>query len=92
MKGVSSVANPFFKQHGPGQVPSFIQEHGADVMLTGSMGYRAVSFFQQMGIQPVTGAGGTVRQSLERYLDGQLSGAEPCSESKEHHEQGHHHH
>jgi predicted Fe-Mo cluster-binding NifX family protein len=61
-------------------------------MLTGSMGYRAVSFFQQMGIQPVTGAGGTVRQSLERYLDGQLSGAEPCSESKEHHEQGHHHH
>jgi hypothetical protein len=32
----------------------------------------------------VTGAYGTVRQSVERYLGGQLKGAAPCKESEEH--------
>jgi hypothetical protein len=32
----------------------------------------------------VTGAYGTVRQSVERYLGGQLKGAAPCRESEEH--------
>ena len=91
VKDVSSVANPFCKQRGPGQIPAFIWEHGVDVMLTRGMGYRAMDFFQQMGIQSVTGAKGTVRQSLDSYLNGQLSGAEPCLKSTEHHEHGHHH-
>jgi predicted Fe-Mo cluster-binding NifX family protein len=54
-------------------------------MLTGGMGHRAVSFFEQYGIQPVTGASGTVRQALGSYLGGELYGVEPCSESHEHH-------
>jgi predicted Fe-Mo cluster-binding NifX family protein len=58
-------------------------------MLTGGMGHRAVSFFQQYGIEAVTGASGTVRQALQSYLGGGLSGAEPCAESEGHH---HHHH
>jgi hypothetical protein len=41
-------------------------------------------FFEQFGIQPVTGAAGTVRQSLERFLGGALEGAAPCRESVEH--------
>jgi hypothetical protein len=41
-------------------------------------------FFQQYGIEGVTGAYGTVRQSVERYLGGQLKGAAPCKESQEH--------
>jgi predicted Fe-Mo cluster-binding NifX family protein len=43
-----------------------------------------VAFFEQYGIQPVTGATGTVRQSVEQYLGGQLEGAAPCRESVEH--------
>jgi hypothetical protein len=53
-------------------------------MLTGGMGGRAIMFFQQFGIEGVTGAYGTVRQSLERYLGGALRGAAPCKESQEH--------
>jgi hypothetical protein len=53
-------------------------------MLTGGMGGRAIMFFQQFGIEGVTGAYGTVRQSVERYLGGQLKGAAPCKESEEH--------
>jgi predicted Fe-Mo cluster-binding NifX family protein len=84
VKEVREVDNPYFAQHQPGQVPAFINSLGADVMLTGGMGGRAIMFFQQFGIEGVTGAHGTVRQSVERYLGGQLKGAAPCKESEEH--------
>lgn len=81
---VTEVQNPFYESHQPGQVPGFVNEQGANVMLTGGMGGRAVQFFQQFGIEPVTGASGTVQRSLESYLGGELTGAEPCAESVEH--------
>jgi predicted Fe-Mo cluster-binding NifX family protein len=84
VKEVREVDNPYFGRHQPGQVPALIHSLGAHVMLTGGMGGRAIMFFQQFGIEGVTGAYGTVRQSVERYLGGQLSGAEPCRESHEH--------
>jgi predicted Fe-Mo cluster-binding NifX family protein len=88
VKTVTVVDNPFYGNHAPGQVPGFIHGQGANVMLAGGMGRRAVSFFQQYGIEAVTGASGTVRQALQSYLGGELSGVEPCAESQHHH---HHH-
>lgn len=82
--GIQEVDSPFYGQHEPGQVPGFIHNLGASVMLSGGMGGRAIMFFQQMGIEGVTGAYGTVRQSVERYLGGELKGAAPCSESEDH--------
>lgn len=81
---VAVVENPFYGQHQPGQVPHFIQSQGAHVMITGGMGGRAISFFQEYGIEPITGAFGTVRMALEAYLGGRLSGAQACHESREH--------
>jgi len=81
---VSAVNNPYYDNHSPGQVPAFISSHGVNVMLTGGMGHRAITFFEQFGIRPVTGAAGSVRQSLERYLGGALQGAAPCHESEAH--------
>ena len=81
---VETIANPYYPQHEPGQVPAFIHTLGAQVMLSGGMGGRAVAFFRQYGIEPATGAAGTVRESLSRYLGGDLQGAAPCSESVEH--------
>ncbi len=89
VKTVSTVTNPFFQQHQPGQVPGFINDQGAEVIITGGMGRRAITFFQQFNIEPVTGAFGTVTQVLENYLGGRLSGAQACRESMEH---AHHHH
>ena len=82
--GVQEVDSPFYGHHQPGQVPGFIHSLGANVMLAGGMGGRAIMFFDQLGIEGVTGACGTVRQSVERYLGGQLRGAAPCKESQEH--------
>lgn len=84
VREVRTVANPFYGNHRPGQVPGFIHAQGVDVMLTGGMGGRAIAFFQQYGIEVVTGAYGTVRTALEQYLGGQLQGAKPCAESVEH--------
>ena len=88
VQAVKSVDNPYYANHRPGQVPAFINSHEVNVMLTGGMGRRAITFFEQFGIQPVTGAAGTVRQSLNRYFKGVLGKAAPCRESVEH---AHHH-
>ena len=84
VQAVQSVDNPYYGQHSPGMVPGFIHSQGANVMLTGGMGRRAIGFFEQYGIEAVTGASGTVRYALECYLGGTLYGAEPCRESQEH--------
>jgi predicted Fe-Mo cluster-binding NifX family protein len=84
VREVREVDNPYFSHHQPGQVPAYVDSLGANVMLTGGMGGRAIMFFQQFGIEGVTGAYGTVRQSVERYLGGELQGAAPCKESQEH--------
>ena len=67
-----------------GQVPGFIKEQEADVMLSGGMGGRAIQFFAQFGIEPATGAVGTVAEAVACYLDGKLSGASSCAESEAH--------
>jgi len=80
---VRVIENPYYGQHAPGQVPGFIRDYGVDVMLTGGMGQRAIALFEEYGIEAVTGAEGTVRRALERYLQGQLVGVTPCQESQE---------
>ena len=84
VKDVRAVNNPYYGQHSPGMVPGFIHSQGVNVMLTGGMGRRAIGFFEQYGIEAVTGASGTVRHALESYLGGELRGAAPCRESIEH--------
>ncbi len=79
VEAVKTVDNPFYTSHQPGQVPQFINSLGADVMLSGGMGARAVEFFEQFGIKPVTGAMGTVQQSVEQFLGGKLDGVEACA-------------
>jgi predicted Fe-Mo cluster-binding NifX family protein len=81
---ISILENPFYGNHQPGQVPGFINAQGANVMLAGGMGRRAIGFFEQLGIQAVTGASGSVRHALEKYLGGELQEAAPCRESLQH--------
>lgn len=84
VRAVSAVENPFYGNHQPGQVPAFIHSQGADVMLAGGMGARAIQFFNDYGIDVATGAAGTVRMALDRYLNGQLFEAVACASSEEH--------
>lgn len=83
-KQVNVVSNPNYGRHAPGTVPTFIQNQGANVMLAGGMGRRAIALFEQYGIQAASGASGTVRHALEQYLGGELQGAAACSTSLGH--------
>jgi predicted Fe-Mo cluster-binding NifX family protein len=78
------VENPFYGQHQPGQVPGFVHSQGVEVMIARGMGGRALQFFEQLGVATATGATGTVREALARYMAGELQGAAPCKESIEH--------
>ena len=81
-----TLANPLQAGHQPGEVPAFIRSHGADVMVSGGMGVRAIRIFEQVGITAATGASGTVRQAVTDYLHGALAGASPCADSVQHHQ------
>lgn len=78
------VTNPFAEAHQPGQIPGFIHEQKANVILSGGMGGHAIQFFEELGIKAATGANGTVRHALEDYLGGNLKEAAPCDESVAH--------
>ena len=94
VQAIEVIDNPYYTGHQVGQIPQFIHEQQADIMLSGGMGGRAIQFFQQFGIQAATGAAGTVRQTLETYLGGELREAAPCAESVAHghgHDHNHKH-
>jgi len=94
IQSVSLIENPFFAAHEPGQVPGFIKEQNADVMLSGGMGGRAIQFFNQFGIEPATGATGTVENAVNCFLEGKIEGASSCAESEAHghgHDHDHNH-
>ncbi len=82
--GCEVVANPFLEGHQPGQIPQFISDQRAEVMLSGGMGGRAIQFFTSLGIEAATGAAGTVAESVTAYLAGHVRGAQPCDDSVAH--------
>jgi predicted Fe-Mo cluster-binding NifX family protein len=90
VREVSARENPFYNAHQPGQVPRFLRQQDADVIVTGGMGRRAIAIFEAENVETVTGAQGTVAEALADYLGGRLAGAEPCRESR-HHSEGRHH-
>ncbi len=72
VRSYETVENPHSAEHGPGVVPSFLAKLDVDVLICRGMGGRARLFFQQLGIEVITGAQGKVRDVLEAYLSGEL--------------------
>ena len=84
---VKALENPLYENHGqPGEVPAFIKSTGAQVIIAGGMGPKAIGFFEQYGIQVATGVSGTVQAVIGLYLDGQIQGASPCMNHEPHHD------
>lgn len=79
LTSIEAVANPFATGHQPGQIPAYIHAQGADAIISGGMGGRAVQFFNEFGVAVATGASGTVGQSVEAFLAGQLGGDATCA-------------
>jgi predicted Fe-Mo cluster-binding NifX family protein len=77
--GSRVVANPYFDLHRPGVMPRFIRDMGADVIIAGGMGPRAIGMFHGFGIDVATGATGSVEEVLGAYLRGEHQGVVPCA-------------
>ncbi len=59
--------------HEPGVLPKWLHEQGADVIIAGGMGTRAMDLFAQNGIKVMTGAPSlTPEELVKQYLDNSL--------------------
>ena len=72
------ITNPYYHDHTPGMVPKFINEQGADVMIAGGIGPRAIELFASLGIEVVSGIAGNAGDIVQAYLKGEISGVEAC--------------
>lgn len=66
--------------HEPGVLPRWLHEQGANVIIAGGMGARALDLFVQNGIKVLTGAPSLTPEALvQQYLDNALqTGANVC--------------
>ena len=66
--------------HEPGVLPQWLSELGANVIIAGGMGHRAISLFNQAGIEVVTGAlAADPVKLVSNYLDDTLfTGENAC--------------
>jgi predicted Fe-Mo cluster-binding NifX family protein len=78
IRGGRVVPNPHAQAHQPGQMPRFIQGLGVHAILAGGMGPRAIDMFSRFGIDVATGVAGTVRDAVDSYIRGEISGTVPC--------------
>lgn len=76
---VKVVENEYFNRHQPGIMPKFIKGLGAEVIIAGGMGPRAIDLFHAMDVEVATGALGVVGQVVQAYLMGDIRGIVPCA-------------
>lgn len=80
--------------HAPGLFPRWLREQGANVIIAGGIGRRALDLFAQQGIEVRAGfPDAPVEQLATAYLNGQLTAApEGCANHGHHHDGDDHHH
>ena len=81
IKNIESIKNPYFDGHAPGVVPEFINSIGANVMVSGGMGAKAIQFFNDYNIEVITGVEGIIEHILNDYLAGNIKGYQACNDS-----------
>ena len=80
IKKVEVVKVPF-DEHGPGDLPKFIKDHGGDVVLAYGMGHKAIEYFNSLGIDVVTGVHGKIGNVVEGFIN-QVLKVDPCWKEK----------
>ena len=66
--------------HKPGLLPHFFYEKGINLVITGSIGFRAIDLFKQFNINVIFGVQGQVDSVIEQFLKGVLrNGENTCS-------------
>jgi len=72
---VKSVTMQSAPPHEPGLLPRWVAERGANVVIAGGMGSKAIELFRQNGVDVVTGVSGLEVEVLaKQFIDGKLTG------------------
>lgn len=89
VKNVVIEPNPYVDSHEPGVIPQYVAEKGAEAIFAGGMGARAQDWFARLGVKPVVGTYGKIKDIVEKYIGGQISAPEVTTVHKEqYHEKG----
>lgn len=77
VKEKKKIDNP---GHKPGYLPQFLNENQVDWLITGGIGRKAISMFENFGIEVTTGLEGEdTNKVLEQVSKGEIeSGTNPC--------------
>lgn len=67
------VENP---GHSPGFIPQFLHDKGAGTIVCGGMGARATGFFEELGMEMITGVDGRIDEVIQKLEKGMLEGGE----------------
>jgi len=71
---ITSKENIPSPEHQPGLLPAWLAEKGANIIIAGGMGPRAVELFQQNGISVIIGAAESdPEQAVMSHLNGVLA-------------------
>jgi len=62
--------------HTVGSIPKFLSEQGANYIISGGMGSRAVQFFNQYNIEVITGVEGSIDSVIKEFINGTLEGTD----------------
>lgn len=78
VKDVRKIENP---GHRPGYIPKFLNEKKVDWLITGGIGRKAVSMFDDFGVKVITGLDGEdTEKVIEQVVKGEIeSEGNPCT-------------
>ena len=88
---VKVVSNTSEHGGGSGYPPEIMAKEGVDVMVCSGLGRRAISMFEQMGIDVYIGASGTVRDVVAAFKQGTLQKASEGDACEQHAFRDRHH-
>jgi len=89
---VTVISNTSEHMGGRGYPPEIMAREGVNVMICQGLGRRAISMFEQMGIDVYIGASGTVKDVIEAFKQGSLQKASHADACAQHAFGDHHHH
>lgn len=88
IEDIKSIPNP---GHKPGFLPNFLNEQGANVIISDGMGGGAVQIFNEHSIEVIVGVEGNIEDVVNEYLKGNLvSTGSICNKHEHHDECGNH--
>ena len=89
---VKVIPNTSEHAGGYGYPPEIMAREGVDAMVCRGLGRRAISMFEQLGIEVYIGASGTVKDAVEAFKKGTLKKASEDDACAKHAFRDRHHH